>query len=530
MSTISNNKSHQTQTVQNYLNNSGNAKPVPLKRQFEILAKHDFSFFMDYDSDGRDADGKHLDVLDKALMDVSEGRIKRLIVTMPPRHGKSERVSKKFPVWHIGRYPNDEIILASYALSLSRDNNRIARDTFMDRSGIFGVQISGARQSAESWGIEGHRGGVNAAGVGGPITGKGARIAIIDDPLKNAEEANSEVTRESLWSWYTSTLYTRLTPDGRIIVVMTRWHEDDLVGRLLKKEADEIKDGTHKGERWTVINFPAIAEDNDYLGRKPGEALWPEFGFDTQRLEQIKSDVGSYVFNSLYQQRPSAAGGTIFKRQHFKYFREEVLHVSAHYLLVGEKRYEKNACRIFQTVDTANSEKTINDFFVVTTFYVTPDNDILVYDVFRTHITGPDQKPLMKEMNYRYRPIFQAIEDKTFGTNLIQEMKREGMTVMPIKVDKDKVTRSLPIAARYEAGKVYHREGAPWLTDLEDELLSFPRGKHDDQVDTLSIAGELVHTVVYNDKPWSAMPTGEKRQPFDEDEDDVKSTARSFWG
>lgn len=496
----------------------------------QARAYADFSYFVDYDSEYRDRPGKHLDVLDETLMKVSTGEIKRLIVTMPPRHGKSERVSKKFPAWHVGRNPSDEIIVASYSIDLSRGFSRISRDTLTSNNGVFDASVDPNNKSSESWGIEGYRGGVTAAGVGGSITGKGARIAIIDDPVKNAEEANSEVMREKVWDWYTSTLYTRLTPDGRIVVVMTRWHEDDLVGRLLKKEADEIQEGIHVGERWTVINFPAIAEDNDYLGRAEGEPLWPEFGFDVRRMEQIKSDVGSYVFNALYQQRPSAAGGTIFKRQHFKYFHEEVLHVSAHYLLVGEKRYEKNACRIFQTVDTANSEKTINDFFVVTTFYVTPDNDILVYDIFRTHITGPDQKPLMKEMNYRYRPIFQAIEDKTFGTNLIQEMKREGMTVMPIKVDKDKVTRSLPIAARYEAGKVYHREGAPWLTDLEDELLSFPRGKHDDQVDTLSIAGELVHTIVYNDKPWSAMPTGEKRQPFDEDEDDVKSTARSFWG
>lgn len=501
---------------------------MPLNRQWEILAKHDFSFFMDYDSDMRDADGKHLDVLDRALMDVSEGKIKRLIVTMPPRHGKSERVSKKFPAWHIGKYPNDEIILASYALSLSRDNNRIARDTFMDRSGLFGVSISNARQSAESWGIEGYRGGVNAAGVGGPITGKGARIAIIDDPIKNAEEANSEVVREAVWSWYTSTLYTRLTPDGRIIVVMTRWHEDDLVGRLLKKEADEIKEGTHKGERWTVINFPAVAEDNDHLGREPGEALWPEFGFDVQRLEQIKSDVGSYVFNALYQQRPSAAGGTIFKREYFKYFREETIH-NIQYLIVGNKRYDKMKCWAFQTVDTANSEKTINDYFVVSTWYVTPEHDLLLYDVYRTHITGPDQKPLMKEMVYRYRPKFQAIEDKTFGTNLIQECKREGMSIRPIKVDKDKVTRSLVIAARYEVGKVYHRQDAQWLTDYEDELLSFPRGKHDDQVDTASIAGEVVHVLFRHVEDPERKPKSHRFDSDDDDERSVNGNHNTFW-
>lgn len=493
---------------------------VPLQRQFQILAKTKLNFFLRYESEGRWKIAKHLDVLTDALEKVSKGEMKRLIVTMPPRHGKSEVVSKKFPAWHVGKNPSDEMILASYSLDLSRDFSRIARDTLISNPSVFGVEINKDNKSAESWRIAGHRGGVTAAGVGGPITGKGARIAIIDDPVKNAEEANSEVMRQKVWDWYQSTLYTRLTPDGRIVVVMTRWHEDDLVGRLLKKEREDIDQGTHKGDRWTVINFPALAEEEDYLGRKPGEPLWPGYGFDAQRLEQIKSDVGSYVFNALYQQRPSAADGTIFKRQHFHYFREETVG-NAVYFVFGERRYLKEQCWSFQTVDTANSIKTINDYFVVSTFYVTPQHDILLYDVYRTHIEGPDQKPLMKEQFFRYRPRFQAIEDKTFGTNLIQECKREGLTIKAVKVDKDKVTRSLVIAARYEVGKVYHRENAPWLTDYEDELLSFPRGRNDDQVDTASMAGEIVHHLPMQDAPWHAVMDERKNDPdFDLDEDE----------
>jgi predicted phage terminase large subunit-like protein len=470
-----------------------------------MLAKHDFSFFVDYDSDNRDADGKHLDVLDATLMKVSSGELKRVIVTMPPRHGKSERVSKKFPAWHVGRNPNDEIILASYSLDLSRGFSRIARDTLTAHSKTFGVNVDKQNQSAESWGIEGHRGGVTAAGVGGTITGKGARIAIIDDPVKNAEEANSEVMREKVWDWYQSTLYTRLTPDGRIIVVMTRWHEDDLVGRLLKKQKDEIADGTHVGETWTVINFPALAEDDDYLGRIEGQALWPEFGFTRERMLQIFSDVGPYVASALYQQRPSAADGTIFKRDYFKYFDVE-RHGDLTYLILAGKKYDMRDLWAFQAVDTANSIKTINDYFVVSTFYVTKDNDLILFDVFRTHIEGPDQKPLLQQQSKRYRLEFQAIENKTFGTNLIQECIRDGMVIFPVEVDTDKVTRSLPIAARYASGKVWHRQGATWLADLEDELLSFPRGKHDDQVDTLSMAGELSQMgLTYLVKDTSAM-------------------------
>lgn len=459
----------------------------------EELARRDFSYFMDYDSDFRDADGKHLDELDKTLMRVSNGELKRVIVTMPPRHGKSERVSKKFPAWHVGKNPNDEIILASYSIDLSRGFSRIARDTLTLHGDLFNTKVDEANKSAESWGTDGYRGGVTAAGVGGSITGKGARIAIIDDPVKNAEEANSEVMREKVWDWYQSTLYTRLTPDGRIIVVMTRWHEDDLVGRLLKKEADDIREGEHVGERWTVINFPAFAETDDYLGRNIGDPLWPEFGFTTERLLKIFKDVGPYVANALYQQRPSAAGGTIFKREYFKYFEVEQ-YGNDRYFRVGDKKWSENQCWAFQTVDTANSIKTINDYFVVTTVYITPNKDILVFDVFRTHIEGPDQKPLMKEQAKRYKTKFQAIENKTFGTNLIQECLRDGMVILPVEVDTDKVTRSLPIGARYASGVVYHRSNAQWVTEFEDELLSFPRGKHDDQVDTMSMAGELINS------------------------------------
>ncbi|WP_025692588.1 phage terminase large subunit [Paenibacillus zanthoxyli] len=496
-------------------------------------AHNDFSYFMDFDSEFRDREGKHLDVLDDVLQKVSIGDLKRVIVTMPPRHGKSERVSKKFPAWHVGRNPSDEIIVASYSIDLSRGFSRIARDTLSAHSEVFDTRIDPNNQSAEAWGIEGFRGGVTAAGVGGAITGKGARIAIIDDPVKNAEEANSSVIRDKIWDWYTSTLYTRLTPDGRIIVVMTRWHEDDLVGRLLKKEAEEIKEGIHEGERWTVINFPALAEEDDYLGRKHGEPLWPEYGFDERRMKQIKADVGSYVFGALYQQRPSAAQGSIFKRENFQYYREEELQGAKYFVLSSGKRFEKKDCWCFQTVDTANSVKTINDYFVVTTFWVTPAHDILIDDVYRTHIEGPEQKKLLKDLEYRHRPRFQAIEDKTFGTNLIQECKRDGMTVLPVKVDKDKVTRALPMSARYESGKVFHRSGAGWLEDFELELISFPRGAHDDQVDTVSMAGELVYTISTSQQAaWSAQPEsmpGKRRNFEDDDEDDDTPKAQGFW-
>ena len=434
----------------------------------------DFSYFMDYDSGGKDVDGKHLDVLDKALQDVSEGKIKRLIVAMPPRHGKSERVSKKFPAWHVGRNPGDEIILASYSIDLSREHSMIARDTLANHPDVFGVNLAKDRQSAESWGIEGHRGGVKAAGVGGPITGRGARIAIIDDPVKNAEEANSEVMRDKIWAWYQSTLYTRLTPDGRIIVVMTRWHEDDLVGRLLQKEREEIEAGTHTGERWTVINFPAIAEENDYLGRSIGEPLWPEFGFDLQRLEQIKQDVGSYVFNALYQQRPAAAEGAMIKRHWWKFYNDDP----------RSMRFDE----IIQSWDCTFKDSDGSDY-VVGQVWGRIGADVYLIDTVRERMDITATIDAILHITSKWPDArLKLIEDKANGPAIISILQRKIGGIVAVKPTESKIARASAVVPFIEAGNVHLPQGKPWVDEFIDECASFPHGAHDDQVDAMSQA------------------------------------------
>jgi len=450
---------------------SGPALRLPtLEEVRKALAYQSFTYFMDYDSGFRDTPGKHLDVLDRALQDVSEGKIRRLIVTMPPRHGKSERVSKKFPAWHLGRNPDDEIILASYSIDLARDHSRIARSTLENRQDVFGITLDPDRKSAESWGVAGHRGGVVAAGVGGPITGRGAKIAIVDDPVKNAEEANSEVIREKIWEWYQSTLYTRLTPDGRIIIVMTRWHEDDLVGRLLKKEREEIADGTHRGERWTVINFPAIAEENDVLGRKPGEPLWPEFGFDLERLNKIKQDVGSYVFNALYQQRPSAQEGNILKREWWRYY--EVLPPVATMII---------------SVDAAFKDEDDSDFVVVQVWGKNGPNCYLI-DQARGRMNFPATIQTIRNMCKKYpKAALKLIEDKANGSAIIQTLQHEIPGIVAVNPEGGKVSRVNAVSPFIEAGNVYLPRTS-WIHDFVEECAAFPNGAHDDQVDAMSQA------------------------------------------
>jgi len=454
------------------------SKLPTLEEVRQARAYQDFSYFVDYDSDYRDKDGKHLDVVDEKLMQVSKGEIKRLIIAMPPRHGKSERVSRKFPAWHIGRNPNDEMILASYSVDLSRGFSRIARDTLAKHSDLFEVSIDPFNQSAESWGTEGHRGGLHAAGVGGPITGKGARIAIIDDPVKNAEEADSETMREKIWDWYTSTLYTRLTPDGAIIVVMTRWHEDDLVGRLLKKEADEIAEGSHRGEQWTVINFPALAESDDYLNRAEGEALWPEHGFDKERMEQIKIDVGSRVFNALYQQRPSAAEGNLLNRAWWRYY--------------DPQNPPQFASKLI-SVDAAFKDGEDNDYVVLQVWGKNGPNMYLIEQI-RAKMNFPATVQSINNLVAKHPDApLKLIEDKANGSAIIQTLQTTVGGVIGVNPEGGKIARVNAVSAYIESGNVYLPR-TTWISDFVEEAASFPNGKHDDQVDAMS---QALHRFIY---------------------------------
>lgn len=454
--------------------------PAIREQAKRVLAQRDFSYFMQYDKemDGlKDVPGKHLALLDSLLQQVSEGNLRRLIVTMPPRHGKSERVSKKFPAWYLGNHPQDEIIIASYSLDLARDFSRIARDTFMRHKDTFGVDVDSKYQSAESWGVQGHRGRLTAAGVGTGITGRGASVAVVDDALRNFQDAQSDVIRETLWNWYKSTLYTRLTPSGAIVVVSTRWHEDDLIGRLLAEEKMQLEDGTHVGERWTVINLPAIAEeDNDRIGRFVGQALWPEYGFGKEQLEKIKSDVGSFMFAALYQQRPAPAEGNMLKRDWWQYY--EGLPPIASMLI---------------SVDAAFKDSDTSDFVVVQVWGKTGPNMYLI-DQVRGRMNFLATCQAIRNMATKYPNAYvKLIEDKANGSAIIQTLSKEMGGVIGVNPEGGKVTRVNAVSAAIESGNVYLPRTS-WVQDFVEECASFPSGKFDDQVDAMS---QALHRFIY---------------------------------
>lgn len=462
----------------------------------------------------------HILLLNEKLVDVAAGRIKRLIITFPPRHGKSQLASKYFPAWYLCMYPDRRIILTSYEEGFAASWGRQARDIVREFGpSLFGVRVSDATESNAEWevttveGLDEERpitpGGMICAGIRGPITGRGAHVAIIDDPVKNADDARSETNQANNIDWFRSTLYTRMEsdPEGAIVVIQTRWHENDLTGQLLRAdqdEDDELKEG------WEVINLPAIAEENDPLGRQPGEALWPA-RFPVDRLRRIERRLGHW-FHALYQQHPHPAEGGLFKRPYFRYY-DEVSTSDGVFLSLahenGDRLYGPHEAWHIATIDVAGTTKTTSDWTVITTLAVLPTLELAIRDVVRFRLEGPDQPDQVRFSYARWRHAVIGVETAFIGLTLFQQLIRMGLPIIELKTDVDKVARAIPAAARYKAGTIWHPRFAPWLETFEAELINFPNDAHDDQVDTIGHAARLLaqleagppeETLVYEDE------------------------------
>ena len=421
--------------------------------------------------------------LQQFYFDVMAGKQPRLIIQAPPRSGKSELFSRRFPAWAFGQNPNLQMIAASYSADLSSRMNRDVQRIIdsEEYAGVFPETSFSSNTSAsinsqknirnsEIFEIAGYSGSYRSAGVGGGITGMGADIAIIDDPVKDAKEANSQTYRDSVWDWYTSTFYTRLSPKSGILLGMTRWHEDDLAGRLLA----DMKNG---GDQWRVVSFPAIAEEDEQY-RKEGDALHPE-RYDLTHLTKIKKAVGTQTWNALYQQRPSSKGGDVIKRAWFK--RYSVLPLMRRVIIAG---------------DTAQKVKQHNDFSVFIVAGIGIDGGLYIIDLIRGKWEAPELERKLEDIWNKYRASHKAqsvyIEDKSSGTGLIQSIQRKrNIPIKGVQVDADKYTRVLGIQGFIESGYVFLPDGAEWVEDFLSECEKFTATdshKHDDQVDTLTMA------------------------------------------
>lgn len=407
---------------------------------------------------------RHTELICNELQPIADGEQRYLLIEMPPRHGKSMTVTESFPSFFIGKNPGKRVIAAAYSDSLARKFGRLNRNKlqeFGDR--VFGEKISDEKSAANNWGISGSRGGMIATGIGGSITGEGADLMIIDDPIKNNEEAQSPTIREKIWSEWESTLSTRLHKGASVIVVMTRWHEDDLIGRLLDKSP----------YNWTRLRLPAIAEDDDdLLGREEGEALCPELGYDESWADLKKREVGSKTWASLYQQRPSPGEGTLFNRSWWKYY------------TTPPSRFDNQLISwdlTFKDADTSD--------YVVGQVWGKVGADMYLLDQVRGKMDFPTAVQAVRSLAKKYSRIRTIlIEDKANGPAVISTLKREISGIIPVNPEGGKVVRAQAITPYLEAGNVYLPTNATFTSDLVEESAVFPNGKHDDQVDAMTQA------------------------------------------
>jgi predicted phage terminase large subunit-like protein len=418
------------------------------------------------------------------LCAIERGEIDRLMIFQPPRSGKSMLTSEFTPSWYLGLHPDRRVILCSYGAHLASNWGRKSRDV-LEAYGpaYFDVAVARTSKAADHWNLEGQPGGMNTAGVGGPITGFGADLLIIDDPLKDAEEAGSEVIRAKQIDWWQAVARTRLMAGGAVVLMQTRWHEQDLAGWLLE-------DMRHGGDQWEVLSLPAIAEETDQLGRSEGEALWPS-KFPLADLERTKRALGGYYWAALYQQRPVPAGGAIFKRHDFRYFTEDP--ENDLYWMRGaqgeeDKPVGRSYCYQFVTCDPAFSEKETADYTALGLWAVTPWMDLLLLDVARIRFDVENLPAAIHRYFELWSPSDIRIESKAYGTRVINALVQQGLPIIPLEADTDKVTRALSAVPRYECHAVFHRQGGEYVDDYEREMLAFPNGAYDDQVDMYAYA------------------------------------------
>lgn len=447
--------------------------------------------------------------LERFAQQVEAGKSPRLMLFVPPRHGKSQLASDMFPSWVLGQHPEWSIIAASYAQSLPVGFSRNIRDRLRDPEyqALFPkAKLRADSQGVEEWKLTGG-GGYTAAGVGTGVTGKGMHIGILDDPIKDAEAAASEVIRDAAYSWYNAVFRTRLAPGGGILIIQTRWHYDDVSGRLLDAEEALIKAGVPEEERegWEVISYPAIAEADEYLMRdgtvemnadpddalrllrKRGEALHPE-RYPTNELIKIRNGFPSSVWNALYQQRPTPDEGDFFVRDDFRYRWLDPAY--------------RPLCRTFMTVDYAIGKKERNDFTVMGVFAIDSNDDLYCLELrrgrWKTHEIVENAVALVErhkpevyagERGAIHEAVWPVLEKALASKRLYVSVDE---SLVPIQ---DKETRARPLQGRIQRHKFFFSFDSTTRPEIYDqaekEMLQFPNGTHDDIVDCLAWAGRM---------------------------------------
>ena len=475
------------------------ASLITTEKERRTQARASLIAFTEYTKADFQTAGHHRQIAEK-LEAVERGEITRLIIEAPPRHTKSELASRRFPAWYIGRNPKRQIICSTYSGEFASDFGREVRNLVSESlyGNVFtGVKLQEDSQAASRWHT--NKGGVYVSvGVGGAITGRGAHLALIDDPFKNRQEADSEIVREAVWKWYSSTLRTRLMPGGAIVLILTRWHEDDLAGRLLER----AKQG---GEQWEVLSFKAIeGEHTDHE-----EALWPQW-YDIDALRAIRSTIDTRDWNALYQQNPMPLEGNFFKRDWFKRY-----HLA-----------DAPTCHKYITSDYAVSEGK-GDFTEFGVWGLSPAQDLYALDWWHGQNSPDTWIEAQLDLVAEHKPL------SVFGEKGVIQKATEPMLMKRanerrvysdfqwIARTADKAAMSQSFRARAAMGKVFIPFGE-WGDRVINQLCTFPTGKNDDAVDVCALIGMAIDEIISKGLP--ATDTDKPRSKWDKAFNDDEET------
>lgn len=445
------------------------------------LARRNYADFFFYTHNCEKKPLRHQQYISPYLQRIADGERLFIIVELPPQHGKSTYITETFPAYYLGKNPNKLVMVVSYSEELYKKFGRKNREKFKQYSNeLFSLNLSPDTASVSEWGIEGHIGQLYSTSILGGATGRGSNLLIIDDPVKNRTEAESKTIRDKIYAEWQDTFYSRLSADGSVIIIMTRWHEDDLAGRLIRENRLP----------WIEIKIPAIAEEGDLLGRQVGEALAPEIGKDEEWAEQTKSVSGSRGWASLYQQRPTPAGGDIFKRSWAKYY-VPTIEMKVKLGLGDDVKVIPDDLDIqVQSWDCAFKDKATSDN-VAGHVWARKEADFYLLDRYNEKTGIVETMRAIHSLTDRW-PDAKAklVEDKANGTAVIEMLRKHISGMVPVNPKGGKEVRAYAVAPFWEAGNVYlpHPLWKPWVDEILDEIESFPNADHDDDVDAMTQA------------------------------------------
>lgn len=421
-----------------------------------------------------------LDLIDAALLDVAEGRCDRLMLSMPPQEGKSQRTSRRFPLWMLTRNPETRIGLVSYSHIVSRRWGRAVRDDITEHPEL-GLSVSATSAAAHEWELAGHRGGMYCVGVKGSLTGRPVDLLIIDDPYKDGEQADSQAWQDTVRDFWTEVAIPRLGPGVAVVIIQTRWRFDDLSGWLAERD-----DGTD----WRVINIPAQADhrpelgESDPLGREPGDYMISARARTTEDWDKRKREVGSRAWNALFQGKPSPSEGVIFHRHWWQRYEQP------------QWIEQDGVCRaltfdqLIQSWDMAFKDTSDADY-VVGQVWGRRGDDAYLLDQVRARMSFVDTCMAVRALTAKWPEAHaKLVEDKANGTAVISQLKRIVPGLIPVEPQGSKVARASAVSPFIEAGNVWlpAPNVAAWSEGVVDEAAHFPLSANDDQVDAMSQA------------------------------------------